>query len=307
VAEHPASDADVPRWWAALGLPGLIDSHVHFLPERVQRKVWGYFASGGPLLGRPWPVVYRSSEEHRLATLRALGVRGFPSLVYAHRPGMAAWLNRWAAEFADRVPECLRTATFYAEPGVFDYVTDAVSGGVQVFKVHVQVGDFDPADPILDPVWGLLADAGLPVVVHAGNGPVPGRYTGPAHFARVLARHPRLPAVIAHLGMPDYAAFLDVAERYPNVRLDTTMAFTPFTEQAMPFPADLRPRLRDLSDRILFGSDFPSIPYPYAQQLAALAALGLGDAWLRAVCYQNAAALFGIGLKDGVGASDVGR
>jgi predicted TIM-barrel fold metal-dependent hydrolase len=42
------------------------------------------------------------------------------------------------------------------------------------------------------------------------------------------------------------------------------------------------------------GSDFPNIPYPYAEQLAGLARLELGDAWLRAVSWDNAARLFGL-------------
>jgi len=45
---------------------------------------------------------------------------------------------------------------------------------------------------------------------------------------------------------------------------------------------------------VLLGSDFPNIPYPYAEQIAALARLDLGEAWLRAVCWQNAARLFGL-------------
>ena len=52
------------------------------------------------------------------------------------------------------------------------------------------------------------------------------------------------------------------------------------------------PRLRDLRDKVLLGSDFPNIPYPYAHQLEALVRLELGDDWLRAVCWHNAARLF---------------
>jgi hypothetical protein len=42
------------------------------------------------------------------------------------------------------------------------------------------------------------------------------------------------------MGMPEYAEFLDLARRYEGVHLDTTMAFTDFTEQLSPFPPDLR-------------------------------------------------------------------
>jgi predicted TIM-barrel fold metal-dependent hydrolase len=71
------------------------------------------------------------------------------------------------------------------------------------------------------------------------------------------------------------------------------MAFTDFFEEMAPFSRELLPRLRDLADRVLLGSDFPNIPYPYAHQLEALERLGLGQAWLRRVCWDNGVALFG--------------
>ena len=46
------NDADVPAFWQRLGLPGLVDIHVHFMPDRVLQKVWAYFDSAGPLTGR---------------------------------------------------------------------------------------------------------------------------------------------------------------------------------------------------------------------------------------------------------------
>jgi hypothetical protein len=208
---------------------------------------------------------------------------------------MAAWLNDWAAEFAARTPDALSTATFYPEPEAAGYVATAIDTGARVFKAHVQVGDYDPRDELLDPVWGALAEAAVPVVVHCGSGPMAGRHTGLGPFGAVLARHPRLTAIIAHAGMPEYAEFLGLAERYPRVYLDTTMVFTDFTEKSAPFPHEELPRLADLRDRVLFGSDFPNIPHPYAHQVESLARLGLGDAWLRAVVWDNAAALFSEG------------
>ena len=287
------ADADVPAFWQRLGLPGLYDVHVHFLPPRMERKVWAQFDAAGPLIGRPWPIAYKWSEEQRVEHLRSLGVRRFSALSYAHLPGMAESLNDWACDFADRVPECLRSATFFPEPGVEEYVEQRLSGGAQVFKVHVQVGGFDLRAPELDPVWGLLAEAGTPVVVHAGSGPVPTEHTGPAPLRAVLERHPSLTAVVAHMGAPEYEPFLELAERFPQVHLDTTMAFTSFFEADAPFPTSLFQRLRDVGDRVLLGTDFPNIPYPYAHQLESIEALDLGDDWLRAVCWDNGVRLFG--------------
>ena len=157
--------------------------------------------------------------------------------------------------------------------------------------MHVQVGEFDLDDPLLDPVWGLLAESQTPVVIHAGSGPVGNAFTGPEPLRRVLERHPRLPAIVAHMGAPECREFLALAETYEHVRLDTTMMFTEFFGSA--YPPDLVPRLVDLQDRVLLGSDFPTIPYPYVTQLDGLAALGLGDDWLRSVCWHNGIRLFG--------------
>lgn len=283
---------EVRDFWRRLGLPGLVDVHTHFMPDRVLAKVWSYFDAVGSLTGVDWPIAYRHEEQRRIALLREFGVRTFTAMLYPHKPAMAAWLNSWAADFAARTPECLHTATFFPEDGAREYVERAVRQGARVFKAHLQVGAYDPNDPLLDDVWGLLSDAGVPVVTHCGSGPAPGRFTGPGPTGRLLARHPRLRLVVAHLGMPEYGEFLALAERYGEVRLDTTMAFTDFSERFAPFPRERRGELAALGDRILLGSDFPNIPYPYVHQLRALERLDLGDAWLRAVCHDNAAALF---------------
>jgi hypothetical protein len=276
-------------------MPGLADVHVHFLPGRMLRKVWEYFERGGPLVGTRWPVRYRWSNEERVAHLRAMGVRVFGALAYAHRPGMAADLNAWTLGFARDTPGCLPSATFYPEPGVLGYVREALDAGARIFKIHLQVGGFAPDDPLLEPVWGLLAEAGAPVVVHAGHAPVGTEHTGPGPFGAVLARHRRLAAIIAHMGAPDYLEFLRLAADYERVALDTTMIFTGFWDRLAPFPASALPLVRELGlgGKVLLGSDFPNIPYPYARQIAGLARLGLGDAWLRAVCWDNPVALVG--------------
>ena len=291
-------DDDVPAWWQALGLPGLFDVHVHFLPPNIQAAVWRRFDEVDPKIGRPWPIHYRGSHEERVDQLRALGVRRFTALPYAHKPGVAAYLNDWAAEFAAAVPECLRSATFYPEPGVGEQVQVLVDGGVEIFKLHPQVGEFGLDDPLLEPAWEVLDAARTPIVLHIGSGPVASEFTGPARLRLLLGRRPRLRVIVAHMGGPEYAEFLELAEQYDETRLDTTMVFTEFLEETGAYPAELLPRLAALGDKVLLGSDFPTIPYPYAHQLESLAQLhdrhsGLDEAWLRKVCWHNAAALFG--------------
>jgi len=276
------------------GLDRLVDVHTHFMPSQLLAAVWAYFDAAGPLTGRSWPIRYREQEQRRIEVLRAFGVRAFTSMLYPHKPGMARSLNDWAASFAARTPDCLHTATFFAEPAAAADVRRALSAGARVFKCHLQVGGFDPNDPLLDDAWGLLAEAGVPVVTHCGSAPVPGAHTGPGPIGALLARHPRLRLVVAHLGMPEYAEFLALAERHDRVLLDTTMAFTSFAEAIGPFPRAELPRLEALGDRVLLGTDYPNIPYAYPDALEALERAGFSAAWLRAVCHDNAAVLFAL-------------
>jgi uncharacterized protein len=296
-AGHEA--AVIGKYVRELDLPAVIDVHTHFMPDRVMRKVWAYFdqMAGRP---QPWVITYRYDEATRLDILRSFGVQAFTSLVYPHKPDMAQWLNDWATEFAARTPDCLHTATFYPEPSAATYVPAAIDGGARVFKAHVQVGGYDPNDALLEPVWSVIEDRHIPTVIHAGSGPEPGHHTGPEPIKTLLRRHPNLVLIIAHMGLPEYADFMDIAERYDNVRLDTTMVFTDYMEATSPFPVTERSRLSALGERILFGSDYPNIPHPYAHAIQALVELDLGHDWLRGVFYHNARALFAPAKGAGV-------
>lgn len=307
--EHPTpsvdvlvADAQIPQWCRQHNLPGLIDVHVHFLPPDIQAKVWAQFDQAGPKIGRDWPIRYRGSYSERVEQLRSFGVQRFGALPYAHRPGIATYFNEWAGRFAAEVPEALHSATFYPEPGVEEYVGAELTAGVEVFKLHTQVGEFYLDDPQLDGAWELLEEAGTPVVVHVGSAPIPNQFTGVEHLQRLLGRFPRLRVIVAHLGAPEFVEFLTLAHEYPRLLFDTTMVFTDFFSQDGQFPQRGLELLVELSSRILLGSDFPAIPYPYAHQLEALARLrrrhdGLDDEWLRAVCWDNPARYFSVAAE----------
>jgi uncharacterized protein len=289
---YPTSDAEVADFARSLGLPGLFDVHVHLLPHRLQEAVWRYFDG---LDDPPWPVTYREDEATRLATLAELGVVRHTALAYGHRPGVAAWCNEHTLAAADEHDAIVPTFTFHAEDEAATYVADAIARGGRIAKVHLQVGRFHTTDPSLDEVWPQLAAAGIPALIHASAVyGVPGgaEYCGPDAIRALLDRHPDLPVIIAHLGAPDLAGFLELAEAAPTVRFDTAMVLTdpPYFEDGA---AALLPRLHALRDRLLFGSDFPTIPHAYAAQVRGLAQLELDAAELRDLLHDNAARLLG--------------
>jgi hypothetical protein len=299
----PRSDSEVPAFTSALGLPGLADLHLHFLPDPVQAKVWAFFDRASAEYGTEWPIHYRLPADERLAVLRDLGVRHFAPLVYPHKPDMAAWLNDWVHDFAAAIPEAVPTATFFPEPGAVGYLTAALDRGARCVKAHVQVGAYDPRDPLLDGVWGLIAEAGVPVVVHCGHGPVPGKFTGLDVFEDVLRAHPRLTAVLAHAGAPDHAVALDLADRYGGVHLDTTMVGVEFNRAVDNLPPDWAARLAGIAGKVALGTDFPSIPYDYATQLAAIVTWAdaddrLGADFLADVLWHTPRRLLAVGEHD---------
>ena len=79
------------------------------------------------------------------------------------------------------------------------------------------------------------------------------------------------------------------------------MVGTPYLDAMVgPLGPDVIAALGDLQDRVVLGTDFPNIPYPYRTQLDALAGLDLGDAWLRGVCWDNGIRLLGLGPDGSV-------
>lgn len=102
--------------------------------------------------------------------------------------------------------------------------------------------------------------------------------------------------------MNQYEEFFDLLDKYPNLYLDTTMTLgaffqslnSPISTNSASCPtttattttttADLKPMAQMLrtmllrhSDRILYGTDWPNIPYDWCRELANLVSLVDGD------------------------------
>lgn len=295
VTAFPRSDDQVAGFVAALGVPGIIDVHVHAMPERLQQAVWRYFDG---LDDPPWPIAYRDDLAARAAVLADVGVAAHTTLAYAHRPGMLGWLNGFTLDLADADPRVIPTFTLYPEEGVTDAVAAALARGGVVCKVHTQVSRYHLTDPRLEDAWRLLAEAGTVVLAHvsAVYG-VPGgaEFCGAGEVESLLARHPDLRVVVAHLGLPDPDGTMwDLIARDDRVFTDLSMVLTdpPYEPLGPTLRASMLERLTgDLAGSLLFGSDFPTIPHAYAAQVAGLAALELDPAGLRTILHDRAAAL----------------
>ena len=270
------TDADLPSLWHGLGIPGVCDVHTHFMPEAVMRSVWAYFDAAGDNYGVPWPIEYRWDDDARLNHLRALGVRKFTALVYAHKPGMAEWLSRWALDFASHVPDCLPTATFYPSPRLSVTCPRRWRAERRSSRSTCRWG-LRPRDPLLDPVWGLLADAAVPVLIHCGSAPLAGRFTGPGPIGECWTGFRGCGSSSRIWGADEFEVFLDMVqarEKHMAGHHHGAHGFHAATATVPGWAPCPTPALSG-QGKVLFGSDFPDIPYPYAHQVEVLSDHGL--------------------------------
>ncbi len=269
-----------------------IDVHVHLHPPRLARAIERWFAE------TRWVNAHPFEPEAVAATLAARGVGRFCFFSYAHRPGMARALNRWAAETGARLPGAIPLGTLHPDDGDVAAVADEAVGalGLRGFKFHCSVQRFSVDDPRLFPVYERAEAEGHLFVLHAGTMPYRDAFTGAAPLARLLARFPRLRACVAHMGCFDHEAVLALTERHPHLYVDTTMALAPAAGRYV--GSDARAiadaTLLRYQDRILFGSDFPLLPYDYDEERRWAWDRGLPDAVRRKIFAGNAAGFLGL-------------
>ncbi|MBF5043630.1 amidohydrolase family protein [Aggregicoccus sp. 17bor-14] len=271
------------------GLPPVVDAHVHVFPDRVFEAVWRWFEQYG------WPIRYPLHTPQVLQFLFSRGVGHVVALHYAHKPGMARMLNAYAAAVQREEPRVLALATVLpGEPGAVSILEEAFAQGLRGVKLHCHVQCFAPDAPELHEVYAACARAGKPIVMHAGREPSSPHYKCDTHalcavdrVERVLQAHPTLKLCVPHLGADEFDGYARLLERYDTLWLDTTMALADY----FPIPRPLR-ALRTRPERVLYGTDFPNLPYAWDREIRVLTRLGLDEESLAGVLGQNALRLY---------------
>jgi predicted TIM-barrel fold metal-dependent hydrolase len=270
-----------------------IDVHVHLHPPRLAAAIERHFAGEG------WVARHSFEPGAVAATLAARGVERFCFFSYAHKPGMARGLNAWVARTAAALPAAIGFGTLHPDDPDVEAVAAEATGtlGLRGFKFHHSVQRFHVDDARLFGVYARAEREGHILVLHVGTMPYRDPFTGVARFRRVLARFPRLTVIVAHMGAFESAAFLDLLDAHPNVYVDTTMAMSPSaTAYVGADPSAIADEtLVRYQDRILFGSDFPLIPYDYEEERRWAWDRALPETVRRKIFHDNAARLLARG------------
>ncbi len=274
--------------------PGLtvFDAHVHLFPARIQAAIWQWFDA------HAWPIRYRLHAESVVEFLLARGVTRFCALVYAHKPGLARMLNQSVFELAQAHAAVIPLGTVLPGEPDAEAIVDHALGtlGMHGIKLHCHILRMSADDPRMDAVYARCTAHGRPVVIHAGREPASPAYgvdtralCSAEAIGRVLTRHPRLTLVVPHLGADEWDAYAALLDLHPNLWLDTTMAIAGY------FPADVPASLFPArASRLLYGTDFPNIPYAWDRELHRLLAAVPASPARDALLYGNAQRVFGV-------------
>jgi uncharacterized protein len=268
-----------------------VDVHTHLHPDWLARAIRRWFAERSD-----WKLEQPTDPDLIARFLRAQGVERFVFFSYAHKAGLARELNVWLHAAAARLPDGLALGTVHPDdPDMLDVADQALDEfGFKGFKIHINVQRFHPDDPRMLPLYERLAARNRLVLMHVGTAPWPNGFDGFPRFARVMDLFPSLTAIVAHMGLWESREFIELLGRYPNLYLDTTMAFAP---EGLRRVRDVHIATDDLvrwQDRILFGSDFPNLPYPYEAERDALWARDLPMAAYEKIFRDNAVRVFGL-------------
>jgi uncharacterized protein len=272
------------------GLPPVIDAHVHLFPGPLFEAIWAWFERHG------WPVRYRFPAEEVLAFLFARGVDRAVGLMYSHKPGLARGMNRWMAALSDAEPRLTGLGTVLpGEPGAADILDEAFGMGLMGAKLHCHVQCFAVDDDAMRPLYEVAARWGRPLLIHAGREPKSPAYACDPHIlcgaervGRVLSDHPDLKLCVPHLGADEFGAYEKLLLRHDGLWLDTTMMLANYFD----VPDQLR-LLRARPGRILYGTDFPNLPYAWDREVRHLLDFALPDDELALLLGGAASTLYG--------------
>ncbi len=165
------------------------------------------------------------------------------------------------------------------------------------FHFHPIMQHFAVNERRFYPLFEVIDELGAAVMIDVGTtgmgAGLPGgmgakiRHAHPSAIDELAADFPNLKILMAHPGWPWVEETTAVALHKGNVYWEMS-GWAP-----KHFPASLKVDMRArLQDKIMFGSDYPSLPYP--RILREWHELGYGDAVMEKIFHQNAERVLGL-------------
>jgi uncharacterized protein len=287
---HDPEDDAVPS-----GLLDVIDAHVHIFPRSIFSAIWKWFDENG------WHIRYQMTSSEVFEFLLSHGIRHIIAFQYAHKPGIATMLNTYMAEqcsmFSGRVTGM--ATVFPGEENAEALLREAFDLGLGGLKLHAHVQCFNMNGDPMHCLYECCRTNKKPMVLHVGREPKSSAYRCDPYqlcsadkLERIVKDFPDLKICVPHLGFDEILPYKKMIEKYDNLWLDTTMAIAGYFQIAGAIELGCY-----RSDRIMYGSDFPNIPYAWDRELKILKTMGLSNDLLDRILHKNAAEFFGLKIQ----------
>lgn len=263
----------------------IFDAHCHIYPADIApRAVAGVdtFYDGLPVKPRDGTVATL------LKTGRAAGISRFLVHSVATTPHQVPSINRFIAqEVAASGGAFVGFGALHPDSGDPEEDVRALEAlGLRGVKLHPDIQRFEADAPKAMRLYEICADAGLPVLVHAGDFRYD--YSNPNRLANALRAFPGLTLIGAHLG--GWSVWDDAVRAlpdFPNFIVDSSSCSRWLT------PKRMREIIRAYgAKRVLFGTDYPM--WRQDEEIDALLRLELADEEYQRIFWDNAAELFGL-------------
>jgi hypothetical protein len=275
------------------GLPEVVDAHVHIFPHDIFSAIWQWFDE------HAWHIRYQLRTSQIFDFLLSRGINHIVALQYAHKPGIAGKLNRYMARKCQKYPNQITgmATIFPGENNADGILQEAFALGLGGLKLHAHVQRFDMNADDMNLLYDICQSNNKPIIMHVGREPKstayncdPYKICSAEKLERVLQNFPKLRICVPHFGFDEISAYKKLIEKYDNLWLDTTMILSGY------FPTEDTIELDSFRiDRIMYGSDFPNIPYAWDRELKWLRASGLPQENLEWVLRKSAISFFGLG------------
>lgn len=184
--------------------------------------------------------------------------------------------NDEVADFVSQYPDRLRgvAGADLTKPmeSVRD-LKDRVAAGFVALRMIPWLWERPPTDRLYYPLYAACVELGIPFCTQVGHtGPLRPSETGRPipYIDQVALDFPELIIVCGHIGYPWTAEMIAVADKHPNVYIDTS------AYSSNRYPPELVNYLKGRgAEKVLFGTNYPMLTA--ARALASLDALELAD------------------------------
>ena len=274
------------------GLPEIVDAHVHIFPQNIFSAIWRWFDE------HAWHIRYQLRTSQIFDFLLSRGITHIVALQYAHKPGIAGKINRYMARKCQKYSNQITgmATIFPGEKNAADILHEAFDIGLKGLKLHAHVQCFDMNGDDMNLLYDICQLTNKPMIMHVGREPKSKAYHCDPYeicsvekLERVLRNFPQLKMCVPHFGFNEVAAYKKLIEKYDTLWLDTTMMLSGYFVSEDTIDLDSY-RI----DRIMYGSDFPNIPYSWDRELKKLESLGLPQENLEWILKKSADSFFGL-------------